>query len=97
ECVPTLIRPSSRKHSRGPSNDLRHPVSLWLRTPFLASREYRLRKQSWSSLWSLLFSFEFFLQVVEQSEPLAFELPHPPLVDLVQRHRIDEMQLFAST
>src|SRR5882724_9522975 len=55
------------------------------------------RKQSWSSLWSLLLSFEFVLQIVQQAEPLTFEFPHPPLVDLVERHGVDEMQLFPAT
>src|SRR5262245_28924390 len=45
----------------------------------------------------MLLSFEFLLQVVQQAEPLAFEFPHPPLVDLVQRHRVDEMQLLPAT
>src|SRR3984893_18226009 len=88
---------SSRRRSRGPSSALRRPVSLWPLTPFPGSREYRSRKQSWSSLWSLLLSFELFLQIVQQAEPLTFELPHPPLVDLVQRHGIDEMQLLPTT
>src|SRR5262245_19533335 len=45
----------------------------------------------------MLLSFEFLLQVVQQAEPLAFEFPYPPLVDLVQRHRVDEMQLLPAT
>ena len=34
---------------------------------------------------------------MQQAEPLAFEFPHPPLVDLVKRHGVDEMQLFPAT
>src|SRR3984893_10391671 len=96
-CSPFVPGFSSRRRSRGPSSALRRPVSLWPRTPFPGSREYRSRKQSWSSLWSLLLSFEFLLQIVQQAEPLMFEFPHPPFVDLVERHRVDEMQLFPTT
>jgi hypothetical protein len=45
----------------------------------------------------LLLSFEFLLQIVQQAEPLMFEFPHPPFVDLVERHGVDEMQLFPTT
>ena len=34
---------------------------------------------------------------MQQAEPLTFEFPHPPFVDLVERHGVDEMQLFPAT
>ena len=45
----------------------------------------------------LSFSFEFFFQIVQQAQPLPFEFPHPPFVNVVERHGIDEMQFFAAT
>jgi len=34
---------------------------------------------------------------VQQAEPLSFEFPHPPFVDLVKRHGVDEMQFLPAT
>ena len=45
----------------------------------------------------MLLSFKFSLEIVQQAEPLTFELPHPPFVDLVKRHGVDEMQLLPTT
>src|SRR5450830_1569758 len=44
----------------------------------------------------MMVSFKGFLQLVQNAEPRAFELAHPPFVDFVQGHRIEKMQLLAA-
>ena len=46
-------------------------------------------------LWCFVF-FETLFQIAQRLEAVAFVFPNPPLVDLVQRRRIEVMQFFTS-
>jgi len=45
---------------------------------------------------ALSFNFSLNFKIVQKAQALPFEFPHPSLVDLVDRHRIEVMQLFAA-
>ena len=42
----------------------------------------------------IFFAFQFLLQVLQHTEAVAHEFSYPPLLDLVQRHRVQAVQLF---
>src|SRR5690554_6341215 len=96
EYAATAILVSSPTRSHGPNSAGRSRVWLWPRKPSRASKEYKSRKQSWSSLWSLVVYFEFRFQIVQEGQALLLEFPHPTPVNFVERDRIDEMQLLSA-